>query len=470
MRLSVARLLSDTLTLDLPRKGGGEPNRLEVEHGVNVRGTIDTSDGVRLERIAADTLDLHRARWTFGTRPLTTEPMTLQGLAIDLRVPKGDSPIGTINVRELAARTIVFGLGPERRLVIERVAAHEVAMRFIRDGLIVEIGTLDLGSGELELGDTHVKWRNLRAKRVLMKRDEATGVTLQVGELKAEGLSVMVERLGHGKDPEAAKAPSYPPMDWHFLDGLQGQVDIDLTVDMKVPVIKRRNATHEFRIPIHDGTIDFHAAERQLAFLEDTLIDFEVEDHRLILEKDIPLMSKADKVIVYWPLDVDAHALATRNLARLRTLVNVKKPERTALQQAEDLRDKDKEKSVKLLGIDADPINIELALGRGATPFRGGSLTFGRGGNDGAGKLKVQGALHYRPEGEDQPVPGELHISVDDIGLGLKNVAFGKSVHVSGNIVGNVDDVTVRFSGFSPQHVGVEAESAELKDVLVTFA
>lgn len=479
MKLAVSRLLCDPMSLELPRKQGGEPNFLEVVRGIDVRGTLDDTHGLHLERVAADTLELRRGRWTFGSRPLTVEPLALHGLTVDLHVRSGASPIGAVAARDLSAATVVLGLAADQRLQVERIAARGVTFRFIDGGITVEVEDLKLAGGELVLPGRRIRWDAAHAKRVAFRRDETDGTSVKVGELVVDGIAIELEHLdahanGNGaapRPPASATAGPAAPIDWHFLDAIDGQVDVDLTVAVKVPVIRKRTGTHEFRIAIREGQLDYHAAERQLSFLEDAIIDFELEDHRLILEKDIPLLAKDEKVLVYWPLDAEAHALAEQHLVRLRTLVTGKTPERRP-EEPPPLPDEDpKQKSVRVLGVDADDIAVDLTIGAGATtPLNGGTLTFGRPGDALAGHLHIQGALHMRADGEPIADPGEVHLNLENAAVVLKHVGLGRGVTASGAIAATLDDVAVRFAKLAPEHVAMHTGHLAIADGVLHIA
>jgi hypothetical protein len=78
---------------------------------------------------------------------------------------------------------------------------------------------------------------------------------------------------------------------------------------VRLPVIHRRVATHTARLAIAAGAIDFKELEHGLSLLEDTILDFEVEDRALLLERDAVL---AKKRLFAWPLDAPGVARTRR--------------------------------------------------------------------------------------------------------------------------------------------------------------
>ncbi len=120
----------------------------------------------------------------------------------------------------------------------------------------------------------------------------------------------------------AAAETSRPsrPFDFGFLDRVSGRLDVDMTLDMSVPVLGRREATHHFRVPIANGVINYRELERDLANFEDAFIDVEVRGQALVIERAIPLIPGLEKPLVVWDLDPEELELARRRLVRLRTI------------------------------------------------------------------------------------------------------------------------------------------------------
>ncbi len=107
-----------------------------------------------------------------------------------------------------------------------------------------------------------------------------------------------------------------------LLDGLAGEINVDLALDLTVPVIGRRRATHRFRIPIVDGVVDYMGLEGDLSTLESALLDFAIRDAALVLEmgNPVPPETRPRKPILQWDLAPAGLDLARRDRIRLAML------------------------------------------------------------------------------------------------------------------------------------------------------
>src|SRR5512139_981556 len=112
MRLEIARLLSDGLTLELPR-AVGPADRLELERGVGVRGTYASdTETIALEGVLADELDAASVLWHIGEAlELQASPLVLGGVEIDAHIARGALRgrrrfAGRIAARELQGRSV----------------------------------------------------------------------------------------------------------------------------------------------------------------------------------------------------------------------------------------------------------------------------------------------------------------------------------------------------------------------------
>src|SRR5690606_11864726 len=112
---------------------------------------------------------------------------------------------------------------------------------------------------------------------------EATGFDVVVPELTlaVEDLMASWPRRSTAALTEAATAVEAEPpadpeprrrLDLDFLDRIDGRLDVDLTVDVTLPVLGSRRKTHHFRVPIAKGTFNYKDLEGDLAKLEDAFI------------------------------------------------------------------------------------------------------------------------------------------------------------------------------------------------------
>ncbi len=126
--------------------------------------------------------------------------------------------------------------------------------------------------------------------------------------------------------PSAAQTGSLLPLAVQklipLLDGLSGQLDVDLGLDLTVPVLGHRRATHKFRIPIENGALDYRKLESDLSTLEDLLLDFSMRDDVLVLELGIPLLPTRGmgKPLLRWHVEGEDVALAHQHWIRLAML------------------------------------------------------------------------------------------------------------------------------------------------------
>jgi len=508
MKLSIMRLLADRVRLELPSSRADEPHTIELRHGVNVHGTIDTSDGTRLEQVAADHLDITRVRWHFGARPLDLGATTLEGVQIDLHIPKEGPALGTIAANALHGLGIDFVLAADegRRVHADRLFAKDIVMRFAADGLHLEVGQLELGIGVARLGAQDIAWRDVRATRLVLHIPHVAGTTVAVDELILDGVAVVLEHLmpaTHERtqddriaDAEAELQEANDPLaradkqlvaarDWSFLDTISGSVDVDLSLDVSIPLIKHFKGKNAFRIPIEAGVIDYKKTEHQLTTIIDAFIDIELQDDRLILEKDLPMVPDDEKVLYYWPLSAAERVLAADDKVRLSTLMRVTKPGRSQAELAEQAEDAAAEKAdaiadkaageavekkaIRLLGIDLDNVDVQLELGRAETEVGGGSLVIG-GDGEGGGALSVTGAFHYRAEGDKPGDAGELRVALHHLALAARDVRLGDNVTLSGAVRGDIDEVVVRLGDYAARTLALRAETITLSGASIALA
>jgi hypothetical protein len=280
----------------------------------------------------------------------------LEGSGVSFRTGHGEPT--EVKLGRLALAGVALASG-DVRVEIESAECRGGALR-LGEGSDVQgaLATVELKGGRAKIGDLEIAFASATAQDVRLVRT-ANGLEVGVGALELRGvdldsaaakLRVVKALASHGlrfvrgalsipdlsideasfdvalAKPQPPEAPTSgrvarsQPIDLEFLDRLSGRVNVDLNVDVRLPVIKRRVAVHRFRIPIDKGTIDFHELERDLSFLEDAVLDFKLKDDRLVFEKDIPLIPFDEETIVYWQLDDDEIRMAENNMVWLRRL------------------------------------------------------------------------------------------------------------------------------------------------------
>jgi hypothetical protein len=292
---------------------------------------------------------------------------------------------------------------------------------------------------------------------------------------------------GRADEPGAAAAECAPErpsirslIDWRFLDRVDGQLDVDVTVDAHLPVIRRRRATHYFRVPIEKGIFSYRQLESGLSSLENAVIDFDVRGHKLVIERDLPII-RMRKNLVEWHLDDEEMVLARQRKVKLRTLPRF-----------EITPSNGKSSDVKLHGIEIHPINIDLSV---APPpvldteaASAGTSADGKGADGTAAaarpeqaasaqeyggilpelvlrRLSVTGSLDY-PDSE-----GALTIKAKQLAAALRGVPLGDYLVDVGAIrVDSIEPVKIVFDGLVPRSISLTLHGLELERVTVTPA
>ena len=453
MKLDAARLMSDKFTFELPSEGH-EPHLIHLERGVNVRGTVITGDGVVLDRLAADALEASTLRWTIAGKTMTFGPVALKGVEVDLVIHKGKKTIGTIKVAELTSGGTTVKLGADREVAIARIEGRQMRLTLGADGVRLAAGKVDVVGVDGRLMQI-LPDNSAKSYDELMQTSEDASRAAAVNGVSGDRM------LG-------------PPIDWRFLDALHGNIALNLGVDLAVPVIGSIQRTYELEIPIEGGIIDFTKLERQLGAIEDAIIDFEVEDGRLILEKDIPLM--ANKTLLYWPLGPEEQRLAKDEKVRLRTLLRPMKPAETPAElakTAEEAREKLAEawkdrtegkppepSSFRLLGVDIDKADVQLAFGASSGVPRDGR----KGTIDASGRVSLHGGLRYRAEGSAPDEPA-LDLELEAVRVATEGIEISPGKLVSGTLRIDIEALLVSIVGPAPQSVVAKTERISLGEV-----
>ncbi len=275
------------------------------------------------------------------------------------------------------------------------------------DGMVLAEG-VELADVELRRGDLVLAMPRLAGVQVVA----AWGTD----GLRIEAGSIAIAEIG-GSAPLTAtpSAPGASPPEstemMALLDGLAGEVNVDLALDLTVPVIGRRRATHRFRIPIADGAVDYMGLEKDLSTLESALLDFAIRDGALVLEMGIPFLPTRGlgKPILQWdlaPADLD---LARRDrirlalLPRFRTVGGESGSSRIALRQLE-VRD----------------LDVKLSHSLASPPPRWPLL--------GIGSLTLSGSLYHEadaPPRDGRLVGGLAELVVGEMSIGVANNTIG---------------------------------------------
>lgn len=392
------------LELDHPDEQGGA-RLLEVEYLTEVNGEIERNPPeahlrpLAIKECQVSGLDwrLRRGHVSIGT------PATLAGLRLEgtyTSDPAAPWPFeGSIAWASLDAERVRVER-PERRLSLDVRAedaslslspsegGHAAFRRLTLRNLQTAIGAALLRASGATGQNARVGWGNeepfleaasaslrglvIQKRELELEIDQVEfprGIAIRGGRIEAREVVVgRVQLVVHdvyalarprpsdtpSRSASGAPGSSFRDLDPMLLDRLHGQLDVDLTVDATMPVIGRRRATHHFRVPIEHGTINFRELERDLARLEDAVIDFEVRNGNLVLERDVPLIPGLHKPLVVWPLNDVERGLAKKKIVRLRSLLGYQLPEKSEAGAEEKSR-------VSFRRLDFDNLGIAVA-------------------------------------------------------------------------------------------------------------
>ncbi len=261
---------------------------------------------------------------------------------------------------------------------------------------------------------------------------------------------------GSQQSAEAGAEPTSPAKrDFSFLDTIDGHLNVDLYLDVSIPVVGQRCETHEFRVPISGGTFDFHRLEGDINWLARSVLDIEVADGKLFLEKDIPLVPFDNKVLISWPLDAEERKLAERKRTRLRTLLKWELPP-----------PEDKKSPIELHEIATRNIDIALTLTQPSQLDFGpiGRIGLGRDDRPGVDRLTVGGELHHATgKPRDETV---LELAIAGLAASLEQCWLGSSCLEAARIdIDGVRDVAVGFDGFIPNRLNATIERIAIQNL-----
>lgn len=478
LHLNDAELRELAFELPRPSGDGGEPgvHRLRLRSARGLGGTIDQSaEGLRVEGMRAAAIELDALQLDFGTVRLAAEPEGVLEV-VECRFAQHEgrarTELGAERVQACRLELDVAGiaLSADARMAGMRLRIHDAegsfeagpvtlsGFRAAADGLAVEAVSVraarlviawgpgvfrlaidELAGDELSLrsGGVAVQAAKLTASHVSVRDGHvALGVTSLEGtsvDVRLDAASTVPRADAGGSQPSEPAPPLALP--WSLLDGLSGEVNVDLRVDLAVPILGRRRATHRFRIAVADGSLNFRDVENDLSTLENALLDFAVRDGALVLERGIPLIPTRGRgtPIVIWDLTPDDLALAESHRVRLAVLPSYRlaSDEKSG---AEEGGGGGSPVALRELGLEG--VDVRLRLAPPASPLDGpiASLAFGA--------LAIEGALHPVTEGPARP--GELRIGVEDLeatGLAISRARLERLR------VGRAQGIQIAFEG-----------------------
>ncbi len=491
MRFSLERLDTRGFILEIP---GASEQAVIIASTENLQGRVAIDDGkTTLEGVQADAIVLSSLRLLLGRLVLSGRSgarLTGVGVALErtpdrLGLDTNASSLAAaelhIEIDDIAVRGRVHLAGV--KLLVQGERGSLSAERVTIEAFSLRLGDVELGAETVHGAAVAISWGDsfgLRAgtlespalrvvtpaARVLASDVATSAFVLDDGKVtarRAATRSARVEARFAKTEPASSAAPPAPAttraplFDPNVLDALSGQLDVDVELDLTVPIIGRRRATHRLRVAIDQGTIDYLALERNLSALEDAILDFAVRDGGLALERVNPLFPARGrgKPIIAWPLDEADLELATQNRVRLSVL-----PRATVVGSDEpsDAGAAPKKSAVALrhLGL----VNIGARLALAPTGVLGGQIRPKR-----IGALVLGGDVYYDP-GEATP-PGLLRGEADALAVSLHRLSLGASTLDASIEVANVSGLEVAFADVTPTAMKLDLADLVVADLAI---
>lgn len=445
---------------------GVEPSSLAFERvqiALESEGELHDLAGELGSREGAFALSL-RARALRGTRLV----LTLDGLRVLGELDAGDVKLelgGGRGVLQAAKVVLRAAELQNRELTLEAalLSAGELTVRWGEGA--VEVAFTELAAGPMSL---HVQGSKLRTEELRASGLVLHGADLRVRELRCAAVEVDAQlpskpearadaEPDEGQSADAERALQL--FDYTLLDGLSGRLHSDVAVALHVPVLGQRRATHELRVRIDHGKINYRQLEQNLAALEDSLLDFSVRDDRLVLERGLPLIPTRGRgsPLLYWPLAGDDLALAQQHLVRLAVLPRVQRAgtrnsEPPQREPATTASSKGALRGLSFLAVDAS-LALQAPLEPLPSVLR--SLSFAR--------LALQGDVRHTPG--EAAEPGALHGALEQVAAELVGLPLGQHALTAELTLGAVSSLQLAFLGLRLSEARFVLEQLSLADV-----
>ncbi len=463
LSIGVERLGAEGFRLELGGKDGAT-NLVALAPGGGIRGRYEQDDAaIGLRALRADTLALSEFRWQLSNGQVElAAPSQLREVEIEATIARGDATpkfVGairaaavdaTVNITlggltiqgaTLRIQSFEFTASPDGKVAVRFGQVSAATLEVLTRGMQLSVADV-LAAGPCTIDPAGLRIESLDVGRVTAKLPDLTSKAADAAPTTPKGPRTL---------------PNLP-----FLPHLHGKIAVDVIPDVTLPIIGSRKATHAFRIPVEGGIIKLGDVESGLSTLENLVIDFEVEDGKLVLEKDIPLIPFDNKPLVEWKLDGPAQALANDKRVALSTLMQATLP--ASAKKEADAERKKKGKAIDLRRLDLANIDVDLrCAGTSELAVAGGTVRLGDAQRPAIGELRVTGNLTHVP---GDPSPGQLSLTAKNLLAGLDGVSVGdRTLTVSEVGVGAIDGVTVAFAGVKPQSAEARASGLTLRGV-----
>lgn len=482
MRISLDQLNSQALSFELPGASGGAGKRVSIHSFLGLRGTLVTEGGaLTVSKLGVERAALDALRLVFGTVTLGAEGDSLftevsgglrrddDGLDLDVRAKGVEAAdfhldVGSVHLR--SALTIAqMRLRQSEEGILDGKRAELENFR-------MKLGALEVRADEACLSGVHLGWggtgfwiefAHLEASVVRISTELGTFAVkgLSIRNLSFRGGRITARKVGIEKVEgsldlapstkpkrrarKASPADTKPLFDLALLDGLTGEVHVDVGVDLTVPVIGRRRATHRLRIPVDHGTIDYMKLEGDLSTLESNLLDFSLRERALVLERGIPLLPTRGrgKPILVWELDAADYALAEKRRVRLSVLPKAK-PFRDPNEESTGGKEETASKSkLALRELTLRPLRLRMRLAPRELEGALRKLAFE--------SFELSGNVIH-PRKDETTDEGWLRAHFSGLKVVVADVPVGTGVLRQGRLrVGVVEDIDVRLDGLRPR-------------------
>lgn len=501
LRLSLSQADLEGLDLELPTPDGQrEPPRMTLRSAQRLSARIVQRPGhLRVDGISSEHVGLDALRLVFGSVVIIEDgKAVLEGLSSTYE--QTDAIELELNAKQVRAQRLRielpgFVVGAKTVMSDMRVSAQGSEGSFeaesVRlEGFLATFGSMRAEAATIEADRLRIEW-GAAGFRLELHGGKAPGLTLgtETIELEAEGLDlahvVVHERhvvVSEGSLARAGIKARFAPQedtasatleltandhpradtkeregevfDFRLLNGLFGELKVDLRVDIEVPILGRRRATHRFRVPVEAGAVNFRQLEGDLSTLENALLDFAVRDSALVLERGIPLLPTRGrgKAILVWDLDEEDLALAKdRHRVRLAVLPMM----RIAKDAVEHESESKSKPKVALRALGLENVELALRLDPAETVYAGMVPKMV------IESLSVAGEVHPVTRGE--PRDGRLQVEATGIEAAIRATFEGRDMQLAHIQCAEIPTAELGFVGSKVSSVELVLEGLALR-------
>lgn len=494
LRLSFAQVDVEGLELELPIPAGHRvPPRVTLRSAQRLSGRIVQRPGqLRIDRLEAEQIALDALRMIFGTVVLAEEgKAVLEGVkctferreAVELDLEAAMVRAHRLSVEVSGTSVAARASFRDLRVAVQGDEGSFEAEDLLLENFVIVARGLRVESPRVEATRLRVEWgaagfrleaHGARAPSLKVRADafELELEAIAIAHLVSHEAHVLLEGAEVGKVtldarfephdsasatvelvPKAAPV-AHPRFDGRLLDALFGELKVDLRVDLEVPILGRRVATHRFRVPVEAGAVNFLQLEDDLSTLENAILNFSVRDHALVLERGIPLLQTRGngKAIVVWVLDDVDHALARdRDRVRLAVL-----PDFDLAKDADSDGTEPKSKpKIAIRALNAENIELSLRL-EPSEIVRQGVLP-----SMAVGSLSVHGEVH--PLTREGSREGRLQLEAREISATVRTLLDDHPVELVELRCAAIPEAELTFVGSHIERVQITLEKLGLK-------